>query len=131
MTTRRLRGHHAMSSRRAEEEAALQRRDEDADIEGEGDGGNGYYSDNDAGEDTPMLGPADVEAADAPLFRPPSSPAPVPIPAPPVKPAKPEPVSWSDLPKKQQLLIITLTRLSEPLVQTSLQVRIRHPSPLP
>ncbi|TQN66942.1 putative membrane protein [Colletotrichum shisoi] len=106
-----------MSSRRTEEEPALQRRDEDADIEGEDDGGSGYYSDNDAGEDTPMLGPADVEAADAPLSRSPSAP----LPAPPIKPAKPEPVSWRDLPKKQQLLVITLTRLSEPLVQTSLQ----------
>ncbi|KAK4229401.1 major facilitator superfamily domain-containing protein [Podospora fimiseda] len=30
-------------------------------------------------------------------------------------------VSWSDLPRKDQLFSITLTRLSEPLVQTSLQ----------
>lgn len=29
--------------------------------------------------------------------------------------------AWSDLPKKEQLIVITLTRLSEPLVQTSLQ----------
>ncbi|KAF6825603.1 MFS multidrug transporter [Colletotrichum plurivorum] len=36
-------------------------------------------------------------------------------------PEKPRPVSWRDLPQKQQLLVITLTRLSEPLVQTSLQ----------
>ncbi len=31
-------------------------------------------------------------------------------------------VSWRDLPRKDQLIAITLTRLSEPLVQTSLQV---------
>ncbi|ROV89050.1 hypothetical protein VSDG_08739 [Cytospora chrysosperma] len=37
------------------------------------------------------------------------------------KPRKNEKVSWKDLPHKQQLLVITLTRLSEPLVQTSLQ----------
>ncbi|KAI6092014.1 MFS general substrate transporter [Hypoxylon rubiginosum] len=30
-------------------------------------------------------------------------------------------VAWRDLPKKRQLLVITLARLSEPLVQTSLQ----------
>lgn len=37
-------------------------------------------------------------------------------------PEKPKPIAWRDLPQKQQLLVITLTRLSEPLVQTSLQV---------
>ncbi len=31
-------------------------------------------------------------------------------------------VSWKDLPRKDQLIVITLARLSEPLVQTSLQV---------
>lgn len=31
-------------------------------------------------------------------------------------------VGWKDLPKKDQLLVITLARLSEPLTQTSLQV---------
>lgn len=31
-------------------------------------------------------------------------------------------VSWGDLPRKDQLIVITLARLSEPLVQTSLQV---------
>lgn len=31
-------------------------------------------------------------------------------------------VAWRDLPKKKQLVVITLARLSEPLVQTSLQV---------
>lgn len=36
-------------------------------------------------------------------------------------------VSWSDLPQKKQLIVITLARLSEPLVQTSLQV---HAFPL-
>lgn len=30
--------------------------------------------------------------------------------------------AWKDLPKKKQLVVITMTRLSEPLVQTSLQV---------
>ncbi|KAI1453676.1 MFS general substrate transporter [Annulohypoxylon moriforme] len=30
-------------------------------------------------------------------------------------------VAWGDLPKKKQLIVITLARLSEPLVQTSLQ----------
>lgn len=30
--------------------------------------------------------------------------------------------AWRDLPKKTQLIVITMTRLSEPLVQTSLQV---------
>lgn len=34
---------------------------------------------------------------------------------------KKETVSWKDLPRKTQLVVITLTRLSEPLVQTSLQ----------
>lgn len=34
---------------------------------------------------------------------------------------KKEAVSWKDLPHKTQLVVITLTRLSEPLVQTSLQ----------
>ena len=33
-----------------------------------------------------------------------------------------KPVAWKDLPQKKQLAIITLSRLSEPLVQTSLQV---------
>lgn len=33
-----------------------------------------------------------------------------------------KPIAWRDLPRKQQLIIITLARLSEPLVQTSLQV---------
>jgi hypothetical protein len=32
-------------------------------------------------------------------------------------------VGWRDLPRKDQLVVITLARLSEPLVQTSLQVR--------
>jgi len=41
-------------------------------------------------------------------------------PAPPLK-AKEKPVSWSSLPKKGQLAILTLARLSEPLTQTSLQ----------
>lgn len=37
------------------------------------------------------------------------------------KKLKNETVSWKDLPHKRQLFVITLTRLSEPLVQTSLQ----------
>lgn len=32
-------------------------------------------------------------------------------------------VAWRDLPRKRQLVIITLARMSEPLTQTSLQVR--------
>lgn len=32
-----------------------------------------------------------------------------------------KPVAWRDLPRKKQLAIITIARLSEPLVQTSLQ----------
>ncbi|GKT90728.1 LOW QUALITY PROTEIN: major facilitator superfamily transporter [Colletotrichum tofieldiae] len=110
-----------MSSRRTEDEPVLQHHDEDADTEREDYDGD--YSDDDVDEDTPMLGRAggalasNVEVADAPL----SDSAP--LPAPPVKPDKPKPVAWRDLPKKQQLLVITLTRLSEPLVQTSLQVR--------
>ncbi|KAL2264910.1 hypothetical protein VTJ83DRAFT_7420 [Remersonia thermophila] len=35
--------------------------------------------------------------------------------------SNPSTVSWGDLPRKDQLLIIALTRLSEPLVQTSIQ----------
>lgn len=42
-------------------------------------------------------------------------------PSPPAEPEKPPPVSWRDLPRKRQLLIITLARISEPLVQSSLQ----------
>jgi hypothetical protein len=38
-----------------------------------------------------------------------------------------EPVAWKDLPRKDQLIIITLARMSEPLVQTSLQVRTCGP----
>jgi len=37
------------------------------------------------------------------------------------KPAKAGPVAWSNLPKKRQLAILTIARLSEPLTQTSLQ----------
>jgi hypothetical protein len=36
---------------------------------------------------------------------------------------KEEPVTWASLPHRSQLIILTLARLSEPLVQTSLQVR--------
>lgn len=35
---------------------------------------------------------------------------------------KDAPVTWMSLPHKRQLIILTLARLSEPLVQTSLQV---------
>lgn len=35
---------------------------------------------------------------------------------------KEEPVTWASLPHRSQLIILTLARLSEPLVQTSLQV---------
>ena len=35
---------------------------------------------------------------------------------------RPDAVGWRDLPQKKQLVVITLARLSEPLVQTSLQV---------
>lgn len=37
-------------------------------------------------------------------------------------------VAWMDLPKKKQLAVVTIARLSEPLVQTSLQVGIQEPS---
>lgn len=37
------------------------------------------------------------------------------------KPEKPKQISWSALPRKDQLAILTLARLSEPLTQTSLQ----------
>jgi hypothetical protein len=36
--------------------------------------------------------------------------------------AKEAPVTWMSLPNKRQLAILTIARLSEPLVQTSLQV---------
>jgi hypothetical protein len=40
---------------------------------------------------------------------------------------KEEPVTWMSLPHRTQLIILTLARLSEPLVQTSLQVKLpRH-----
>ncbi|WYZ41731.1 hypothetical protein EsH8_V_000626 [Colletotrichum jinshuiense] len=101
-----------MPPRPEDEPVVLQYPDEDADTEREDDSGS------DADEDTPMLNQmdgalAEVEAVDAPLSGS--------IPPSPVKPEKPKPVAWRDLPRKQQLLVITLTRLSEPLVQTSLQ----------
>jgi hypothetical protein len=40
----------------------------------------------------------------------------------PVENEKDEPVTWMSLPHRRQLIILTLSRLSEPLVQTSLQV---------
>ena len=42
-------------------------------------------------------------------------------PSTPTKQNEPAPVSWRDLPKKSQLAVLTLARLSEPLTQTSLQ----------
>lgn len=39
---------------------------------------------------------------------------------------KDELVTWRSLPHRRQLIILTLSRLSEPLVQTSLQVRPFH-----
>lgn len=39
---------------------------------------------------------------------------------------KEEKVTWMSLPHKKQLIVLTLARLSEPLVQTSLQVRFSH-----
>ncbi|KAH6899872.1 major facilitator superfamily domain-containing protein [Thelonectria olida] len=45
---------------------------------------------------------------------------PLPSPAP-VKANTSTPVAWRDLPRKDQLFIITLARMSEPLVQSSLQ----------
>ncbi|KAF5010023.1 hypothetical protein FDECE_3802 [Fusarium decemcellulare] len=47
-------------------------------------------------------------------------PSPTSTPLPP-EPKRNESVAWSDLPQKQQLFIITLARMSEPLVQSSLQ----------
>src|SRR4051812_6467502 len=53
------------------------------------------------------------------------------------KSQKKEYVGWMDLPRKGQLIVLTLARLSEPLVQTSLQVCAspqlppRAPSPSP
>lgn len=41
------------------------------------------------------------------------------------------PVSWRHLPRKDQLIVITLARLSEPLVQTSLQVGSSLVYPIP
>ena len=39
-------------------------------------------------------------------------------------PGKDKPVSWSSLPRKDQLFVLTLARLAEPLVQTSLSAYI-------
>ena len=38
---------------------------------------------------------------------------------------KEEAVTWRSLPQKRQLAVLTMARLSEPLVQTSLQVTLR------
>jgi hypothetical protein len=43
------------------------------------------------------------------------------------KKQKQEPVTWRSLPHRRQLVILTLARLSEPLVQTSLQVSVPFP----
>jgi outer membrane cobalamin receptor len=45
-------------------------------------------------------------------------------------PERSKPVAWKDLPQKRQLMVITAARLSEPLVQTSLQVRIATRQPI-
>lgn len=45
----------------------------------------------------------------------------------PSKAPRSKPVAWRDLPRRDQLLILTLARLSEPLVQTSLQVHDESP----
>ncbi len=39
---------------------------------------------------------------------------------------KEEKVTWASLPHRKQLIILTLARLSEPLVQTSLQVNTKR-----
>jgi len=39
---------------------------------------------------------------------------------------KDEPVTWTSLPHRRQLIILTLARLSEPLVDTSLRVCSTH-----
>lgn len=39
---------------------------------------------------------------------------------------KDEPVTWRSLPHRRQLIVLTLARLSEPLVDTSLRVCITH-----
>ncbi len=39
---------------------------------------------------------------------------------------KEDKVTWASLPHRKQLIILTLARLSEPLVQTSLQVSIQR-----
>lgn len=79
-------------------------------------------------EESRLLG-----AEDAPLQGPGSCPLPMhemtvagqvlaePRPVNELQKEKKETISWGDLPRKQQLVVITLTRLSEPLVQTSLQ----------
>ena len=46
------------------------------------------------------------------------------------KDGKKDMVSWSDLPRKGQLAVLTLARLSEPITQTSLQASYTNP-PLP
>jgi Na+/melibiose symporter-like transporter len=43
------------------------------------------------------------------------------LPSQPLLSEKSKPVSWKSLPRKDQLFILTLARLSEPLTQTSLQ----------
>lgn len=40
------------------------------------------------------------------------------------EPGPEKPIGWLDLPRKDQLIILTIARLSEPLVQTSLQAYI-------
>lgn len=94
--------------RQRPEEAYRDHVDDDADAESNAES-------EDVGEDAPILR-REVETAAAAAGDPAAA---LEVAKP---PEKPRPVSWRDLPQKQQLLVITLTRLSEPLVQTSLQV---------
>ncbi|KAF9882224.1 major facilitator superfamily transporter [Colletotrichum karsti] len=103
---------------RTEDEPVQQPYHDDADSEREDSD-----DEDDVGEGSPVLRTLDgagpeTEAADAQTLVSPGHPEQQPLIKP---PEKPKPVAWRDLPQKQQLLVITLTRLSEPLVQTSLQ----------
>ncbi|KAF6811150.1 MFS multidrug transporter, partial [Colletotrichum musicola] len=88
--------------------------DDDADTESNAD------SEGDAGEDAPILR-REVDTAAAA-----GDPAAALEAAKP--PEKPRPVSWRDLPQKQQLLVITLTRLSEPLSYMFYQLKYFSPT---
>lgn len=78
-----------------------------------------YYSSKDYKDDDSLL-----SEGSEPLVRQPSAGDAIDedeAPPPPPEVEKEKPVSWSQLPKKSQLAILTLARLSEPLAQTSLQ----------